>query len=635
MISKYISNNSDQKILYLLWVLASISIAFLVYLPGLKGDFIFDDTSNLKHIGVFSQYFGLDALIKFVLSNEAGPLKRPISTLSFLLNARTWPADPYYFKLTNILIHLTNGILLYIVTCKLLLQLKLKNINIRAVSVLNMSIWLLHPFFVSTTLYVVQRMSMLPTLFVLLGIYFYLLARQTLIINKTRGVIYLISSICLCTILATLSKENGIILPLLILMIESILAKQNINLKLNKRLKLIFLILPSIIIISAFIYKIPGFVEGYNIREFSPYERLLTQSRVAINYLLHLFTPQYLTESVYTDGFLISQSLLQPLSTLFSILLIISLITISLIFKKKYPIVSLSILFFFIALIIESTIIPLEIYFEHRSYLPSLFIFLPIAVFLITIVNKSKVYYLIIFSLITYLTFNTYLRTKLWSNSNKLITITSIKFPQSVRAINRRASNLSTQGHTVLAIKILQNAMLTHSNLTLRLNVINLKCGLSKSNRQDFEELIKHIHHTKITKDDRNSLIAVFNLLADKDCVENSLKHYQDIVTAIKNNPGYSNPILTSTINFHEAYILLRKGEYNESLLLFQKYFDDYLKFEDIIYISKELIELNQNQHALALLEKLKLKLNQITHRYNDYGFLDQVTTLIEKLKYN
>ena len=635
MISKYISNNSDQKILYLLWVLASISIAFLVYLPGLKGDFIFDDTSNLKHISVFSQYFGLDALIKFVLSNEAGPLKRPISTLSFLLNARTWPADPYYFKLTNILIHLTNGILLYIVTCKLLLQLKLKNINIRAVSVLNMSIWLLHPFFVSTTLYVVQRMSMLPTLFVLLGIYFYLLARQTLITNKTKGVIYLISSIGLCTILATLSKENGIILPLLILMIESILAKQNINLKLNKRLKLIFLILPSIIIISAFIYKIPGFVEGYNIREFSPYERLLTQSRVAINYLLHLFTPQYLTESVYTDGFIISQSLLQPLSTLFSILLIISLITISLMFKKKYPIISLSILFFFIALIIESTIIPLEIYFEHRSYLPSLFVFLPIAVFLITIVNKSKVYYLIIFSLITYLTFNTYLRTKLWSNNNKLITITSIKFPQSVRAINRRASNLYTQGHTVLAIKILQNAILTHSNLTLKLNVINLKCGLGKSSRQDFEELIKHIQHTKITKDDRNSLIAVFNLLADKDCVENSLKYYQDIVTAIKNNPGYSNPILTSTINFHEAFILLRKGEYNESLLLFQKYFDDYLKFEDIIYISKELIELNQNQHALALLEKLKLKLNQITHRYNDYGFLDQVTTLIEKLKYN
>jgi tetratricopeptide (TPR) repeat protein len=213
------------------------------------------------------------------------------------------------------------------------------------------------------------------------------------------------------------------------------------------------------------------------------------------------------------------------------------------------------------------------------------------------------------------------------------VTITSIKFPQSVRAINRRASNLSTQGYTALGIKILQQAMVKHPHLTLRLNAINLKCSLKQSSNQDFDELIKHINRHDLSKDDRNPLIAVFNLLANGDCVDNSLMYYESIVNAIKHNSGYNNPILTSTINFHEAYILLRKGEYEVSLQLFQKYFDDYSKFEDIIYIAELLIELNQNQRALQLLKKLELKLNQITHKYNDFGFLATVTNLIKKIK--
>ena len=616
-----------------LFVFITLIITFFAYFPGLSGDFIFDDASNLRHIAVYNQYNGFDALIKYVLSNESGVLKRPISTLSFLLNSTTWPANAYYFKLTNIIIHLINGLLLYLVTCKLLIQLNFKANQIKYIALIHMSIWLLHPYFVSTTLYVVQRMSMFPALFVLIGIYLYLKARETVIKNQVWGIIYLILAVGLCTLLATLSKENGIILPILLLVIENILNKSNSKNKLNKNLKLIFLILPSLIITIAFIYKIPDFIENYNLREFSIVERLLTQPRVVMTYLFHLFAPNYLTESVYTDGFIVSTSLIQPLSTLLSILFVLTLIIFAIMKRKSSPLISLSILFFFTALIIESTVVPLEIYFEHRSYLPSLFIFLPLSVFLFNGIKYSKIYMIIISAIIFYLSLSTYLRSDLWGNNIKLITVTSLKFPESVRATNRRASILFSQGHTSIAIKLLDNAAQSHPNLTIKLNIIKLKCSIKQSIDRDFNDLLQSLKYQSVTKDDRNSLIAIFNLLSTSDCTKDSIMSYHKLVQAIKHNKGYNNPAIKSTLDFHEAYVLLKMGNYKQALKLFEGYLIEHSNFGDIIYASEEFMKLNQNQQALKLLESLQIQLTQNNHNKSKIKLLDKTQSLLEKIK--
>ncbi|MEZ5497755.1 MAG: hypothetical protein R3F25_13200 [Gammaproteobacteria bacterium] len=84
----------------------------------------------------------------------------------------------------------------------------------RNVALITMAFWLLHPYFVSTTLYVIQRMAMLPTSFVLLGLFFYLKGRDEKYKNSKKSYFYIFRAICLY-FLATLSKENGIILPFL------------------------------------------------------------------------------------------------------------------------------------------------------------------------------------------------------------------------------------------------------------------------------------------------------------------------------------------------------------------------------------------------------------------------------------
>jgi len=73
---------------------------------------------------------------------------------------------------------------LFVVSNKILLLLKINCNEAKIMAIVNMTIWLLHPFFVSTTLYVIQRMAMLPATFILLGFYIYLTGREIIINNK-------------------------------------------------------------------------------------------------------------------------------------------------------------------------------------------------------------------------------------------------------------------------------------------------------------------------------------------------------------------------------------------------------------------------------------------------------------------
>ena len=158
---------------YYILVICTVSLTIFSYFPGLLGGYLFDDLRNLRNIEIYSNFEGIDALIRYILSYDAGPLKRPLSTLSFLLNTTTLTVNAFSFKVFNLFIHLINGVLLYLVTYKIIALNTNKETFARNVALSTMAFWLLHPYFVSTTLYVIQRMAMLPTSFVLLGLYFF------------------------------------------------------------------------------------------------------------------------------------------------------------------------------------------------------------------------------------------------------------------------------------------------------------------------------------------------------------------------------------------------------------------------------------------------------------------------------
>ncbi len=170
-----------QSIAPQLTIVACMCLVALAYLPGLKGEFLFDDFANLPMLGATGPVTHWDTFWRYITSGNADPTGRPMALLSFLLDARNWPAAPYPFKRTNLLLHLVNGILLYCLLARLGRAIAIDAIQRRRAewaAALGASLWMAHPLLVSTTLYIVQREAMLPATFTLLGLLAWLHGRE-------------------------------------------------------------------------------------------------------------------------------------------------------------------------------------------------------------------------------------------------------------------------------------------------------------------------------------------------------------------------------------------------------------------------------------------------------------------------
>jgi len=209
----------------------------------------------------------------------------------------------------------------------------------------------LHPFLVSTTLYAVQRMAQLAMLFSLGGIVTYLYGRSLLATEKARAYVVMTASVGVFTLLATLSKENGVLLPMLIGVIEiSIFASRGDVLpSLDRRWAVLFLGVPSMFVVGFLGYRFfsVDFLEIHETRDFSLYERLLTQPRVVADYLQHWFLPKLYTTGVFQDHVMKSTGLLAPVSTILGFVFHAAIIVLALVKRRELPLLTLAILFFY------------------------------------------------------------------------------------------------------------------------------------------------------------------------------------------------------------------------------------------------------------------------------------------------
>lgn len=372
-----------------------LAVATACYLPGLTSSFIFDDGVNItKNPLLRIEDPNLSSLWQAALSGNAGPLKRPISMVSFALDYYVAGMDARHFKITNLGIHLVNGVLVFILS-RLLLNLyqrlwrpELKGRSVFWIAATLSATWLLHPFNLTGVLYVVQRMTSLSALFTLLGLILYLHGREALLNGNRSGLAAIIASIFIATPLAALSKENGALLPFLILATEVTLLRWRTSDQ-NTRRILVTIVGLSTAIPALFgifyIWDHPGLISGgYLIREFTLPERLMTEARVLWFYIHMILLPNMSMMGLHHDDISISQSLFSPLSTLPSILGLLFVAGGAFAFRNKHPLLAFGTAFFLIGHVLESSILPLEIAFEHRNYLPMFGILLPLAYYALT-----------------------------------------------------------------------------------------------------------------------------------------------------------------------------------------------------------------------------------------------------------
>lgn len=361
-------------------LLACLSLAFFVYSPGTSGYFLFDDTINIvenTHIRIQSLDFG--TLRQAAFSGDAGVLGRPVSVLSFALNHYFNGLSPFYFKLTNIVIHLLNGIAVFVLTCLLLNACRQRGLSAisqnaaRWISLAVAAAWLLHPLNLTGVLYIVQRMASLCTLFTLLGLICYTHGRRRTLDGKS-GWGWIFAGFFVFTPLAALSKENGALLPVFFLLAELVFFRfQAASAGARRSLIALYgitVLLPLAVLLIYIAYNPAALTSGYSIRDFTLTERLMTEARVIWFYMRMILAPDISQLGIHHDDIRISKSLFEPASTLFASAGILLMAVVALLFARRYPIAAFGVLFYLAGHSMESSVLALEIAHEHRNYLP-------------------------------------------------------------------------------------------------------------------------------------------------------------------------------------------------------------------------------------------------------------------------
>lgn len=423
-----------------------------------------DDFHSFIHQDkVFIKDASLSSLVS--ISQTVFGWKRWIPMLTFALTHKYGDSQLYIFHMTNILIHILAMFGVFFLASELFRlknrdqSLRIEDKYLHYCAFCIAALWALHPIQTSAVTYLVQRMASIQAMFFLFSMALFIRGRR---IHTDSGIprryIPCYAGCFLTTICAFFSKENSYILPVMFFMTEIWFFRQDLHVVLWNRFRKSGLLARCLLglcalFLSWFAWKyFMSLIAGYEHRDFTMFERLLTEARVVVWYLSLLVWPDPSRLSMEHD-FTISRSFLDPLTTLPSFLFLAVLLWQVFRQRKRYPILTFGGLWFFANLAIESSIFPLELVFEHRLYLPSFGFVLIVVVGFVQVCRLSaaratdqKQWMTLAFSVLTLLTSGltllTYDRNDAWSNHLSLNIDNTEKASQNPRAHSNLASSL-------------------------------------------------------------------------------------------------------------------------------------------------------------------------------------------------
>ena len=574
-------------------------------------------------LGDYNGVRNIETLIKYLSSGIAGPTGRPVALISFLIDDYTWPTDPWSFKYTNVMLHILTGILLAWLAFLLARAIGRNITQARWIAVLTAAFWLLHPLQVSTALYVVQRMTILAALFSLAALICYVKGRQQLNQGKLSAYWIMSGGTIGFGLLAVLSKENAFLLPLFIAIIEytAFTTAQRRTLPYWRYWQLVFISAPIAMMIIYFAARWPRTIASYGRRSYTLTERLLTEARILVDYLYQLTIPRIHSSGLYNDDYVISHSLTEPWTTLPALFFIFGLIGLALYLRKTLAALSLAILFFFAGHILESTFIALELYFEHRNYLPSIFLFFALACGLVYLAQTRK---LITLALTTALMLayggSTWARAELWGDLTKLALVWAQESPNSSRSQQQAALALRRIGRTDLGLMVLDKAIQrSPNNAGYQLHYIAFACELNIVDRQRLRAVENLLKKTTY----RNHLYFLLTGLAElkrsNTCPALEAATIHALIDALADNetarrkaPGFSEL-------FHlkgKLYLIERKPR--EALTQFEKAFSIHTKDDVALVQAGMLASAGEEMLALTHLQHAKERLSALGARAYD-----------------
>ncbi|WP_435103700.1 tetratricopeptide repeat protein [Arhodomonas sp. AD133] len=563
-------------------VLAAVALA---YWPGMSGGFVFDDFPNLVN-NKRTQIDELEwtQLKQAALASDSSIFRRPLAMLSLSLQRYFTGLDPFPMKAANLSLHLGNTLLVFLLLSGLLRTASIRwgerhIVRPTTLALLVAAGWGLAPINLTGVLFVIQRMESLAAFFTLVGLLAYVHGRQRLAAGRQSGLAWMWGGVAGGTTIGILAKETAVMLPVYAILIEWLFFSFG-RPRTGERwmiggLFLATLILPGLAGLAWLLPNIVSNVELSN-RPFDLFQRLWTQGRVLWHYIAWTILPSPGSLSLYHDAFPVSRGPLTPWTTLPAALGLASLAALAVAVRRRLRSVSFGILWFFVMHLLVSTVLNLELVYEHRNYLSSAGLILAFFSALLHArwLKWPSARQCAVVAVIMLYGFLTFVRASEWSHPVEHAYFEASHNPESPRAAYTFALMLLIDNpepgtrRFVLAKTTLQKAAeLENAGLLPLQGLIRLHAGSDLPVPSAWwEDMRTYVAHHNLTSQDINALYKVLEPLVKGKTPYPPEEIESILQEAVNHHPGNAI-LLTMQANF----LLNVTGDYQQAERLLDK----------------------------------------------------------------
>ena len=595
-------------------ILVIVFIGVLIYSNTFYAEFTLDDMPYIVENPAIKDFSYFWEPSKVLELNHIGKgyrtafITRIVTHFTFALNYNLHKLNVFGYHLFNILVHITNGLLVYFLI-RLIFQTpyfsKTKSgyapappLTQKLFAFFSALIFVGHPIQTQAITYISQRFASLAALFYLLSLLSYIKARLS-DTNQKKYILYGLSLIA--AIIAMLVKEVSFTLPVIIMLSELMFFNEKLRKKaiLLLPFALTMLVIPTILLMahgSSFsIGNMDNSMKSLtstSATDVTRWDYFFTQFGVILTYIRLLFLP--INQNLDYE-YPIYRSFFIP-EVFIPFVFLLLLFSLGCYFyyrsgnsKREYRygirLISFGILWFFITLSVESSIVVLRnVIFEHRLYLPSVgFVICVMAAIsmVVNVINKrtaGRVVTTCIAVVIFVLAGTTYARNSVWRNNIVLWEDVVHKSPQKARPHHNLGVAYAKQGRMeeaikeyIISIKMDPENAIAHNDLALAYGALGrmeeaqrehaiarkLKPGFVKAhNNLGFmymsqgrteEAINEYLLAIKINPDNFDAHNNLGILFAQKGLLDEALREFQRASTIAPNNVSVRKNIETIT----------------------------------------------------------------------------------------
>lgn len=607
--SDLIAFAKKNRATYSLLMLGALVLTYLLYSQAFSAPWLFDDAPTFNGLRDVQD---AKTAWAYIWGGRASEIGRPLANLSFLLNVGDWPENPAGFRRINTVLHLFNGLLLAWLAWRVSRLIPAIRDRAFAFSALLASLWLIQPLLFSATLMSVQRMTILSGSFTLGGLLLYVIGRERLIGAQWK------SGLAICSIglilgagLGVFAKESAALLPFFVMSLELTVFRTLQNSTPNKLWKMwlfLFFALPAVLLLMFIAYRWSGSLATYDsMRDFNIFQRIASELVITWDYIRQVFIPNIGAFGPFHDDAKIHdpsspQTLLAGAAWLLALSAAIA-------FWKKTCLPLFALSWFWAGHLLESTVIPLELYYEHRSYVA--IIGLLAAVVGVSITHKAARW--IPWILLVVSSLSLWRVTSSWSDPVSSGWVMIAHHPHSLRAAQYLAKAHELRGDMFAAYNVIDQAVdrMPQSGV-LQTNRLQLSCQFlgAERARNALEQVIRLGPQMDTSIAIEMPLGNILHSIRQKECAGLDFESFLALTDALSVSPRISaNPLLMQRIHHmrSEAYLELNKP--TQALIELELAYKSAINPYTAIMILNMKMELGDASGALAFLDEAMQKI--------------------------